>query len=453
MLPAAACALVAVGLTLGLTSSQGDYIKGEAWVNVPLALGFTTVAAGMWSTRPLPVGLRRLAVLYTVVGLGSSLVLPAYAWAREGLPATELVAWLSSWVWAFGAAPLLGLGLVLYPDGRLPGPRWVLAPILGVVATLGLASAVALTPGPLGDHPSVTNPVGIGREGLWSAVGSVSFLLLLVSAVLGLASLAVKYRRASPDSDLPGQVRGFAIAGLLVVVAASLPSGNGPAQSLLALTAGSALPLTVGVAVLRHRLLDQRADVEGLHRRLDSLSASRRRLVGEREEERVRLRASCTTDSARPWQRSGSGCGSWRAVPVTTPRRFMPSPMRSSARSPRSGGSARVCCRPASTSSGSRLRSPTRFRGSSASGQPSRSRPASFRPCRLRSRSQPFGSCSRRRPTPSGTRRRRRSTSRSGTTAGWSFGSRTTAAASIRRPRRVSGCAAWSSVRRKSEAG
>ena len=52
----------------------------------------------------------------------------------------------------------------------------------------------------------------------------------------------------------------------------------------------TALPITVGAAVVRHHLLDQRADVEGLNRRVKDLSSSRRHIVNEREQERVRLR-------------------------------------------------------------------------------------------------------------------------------------------------------------------
>ena len=131
-LPAVATGLVSAGLALGLTDPEGNWIKGEAWVNVPLAIGFSTVAAGIWSTRPHPVGVRRLAVLYTVVGLGAALVLPAHGWARSDVAGAGFAAWVSNWVWSLGAAPLLGIGLLLYPDGRLPGRRWWPAAAIGL---------------------------------------------------------------------------------------------------------------------------------------------------------------------------------------------------------------------------------------------------------------------------------------------------------------------------------
>jgi hypothetical protein len=34
------------------------------------------------------------------------------------------VAWVSDWMWTTGAIPLLTFGLLLFPDGHLPSPRW-----------------------------------------------------------------------------------------------------------------------------------------------------------------------------------------------------------------------------------------------------------------------------------------------------------------------------------------
>ncbi len=289
-LPAVATGLVSAGLALGLTDPEGNWIKSEAWVNVPLAIGFSTVAAGIWSTRPHPVGLRRLAVLYTVIGLGAACVLPAYGWARSDVAGAAFVAWVSSWVWSLGAAPLLGIGLLLYPDGHLPGRRWWPAVALGLTGIATLTASAALSPGPLEDHPEFSNAAGLGSRDLWEVAGTVGFALLMLGAALGVAALVVKFRRASPGGEVRGQIGGFSLAGALVVVAAVLPESDDLTTTLLGVAAVSALPITVGSAVVRHHLLDQRADVEGLNRRVNDLSTSRRHIVNQREEERVRLR-------------------------------------------------------------------------------------------------------------------------------------------------------------------
>ena len=288
VLPAVATGLVSAGLVLAAVEQHS--IGAEAWVNVPLAVGFSTVAAGIWSTRPHTAGIRRLAVLYTVVGVASALVLPAHGWARADVPGADASAWLSNWVWALGAAPLLGLGLVLYPDGALPSRQWWPAPILGIAATATLVVAGALTPGSLDARPQLQNPLGLGGRGFWESVSDTASASLLVAATLGLAALVVKFRRSEAESDVRGQIGGFCLAGGLVVVAASLPESNSAASMLLALTAGTILPVMVGMAVVRQRLLDQGSDLDVLRRRVRRLSVSRRDIVTDREEERLRLR-------------------------------------------------------------------------------------------------------------------------------------------------------------------
>ncbi len=152
-----------------------------------------------------------------------------------------------------------------------------------------ITASAALKPGQLEDHPEFDNPVGLGSRDFWEVAGTVGFALLMLGAALGMASLIVKYRRATPGSDVRGQIGGFSLACALVVVAASLPETDDVTTTLFAVAAVTALPITVGTAVVRHHLLDQ-ADVAGLYRRVKDLSTSRRHIVNEREEERVRLR-------------------------------------------------------------------------------------------------------------------------------------------------------------------
>lgn len=277
MLPAGASALVASGLFLGAATGLDFGGNVEAFVNVPLALGFSTVAAAIWATRPHTRGLKRLGLLYTIVGLASAVVFPAQAWAHAGtdLPGAAFAGWLSAWIWALGAAPLMGIGLVLYPDGELPGRRWWPAPVGGVVAVLLLAGANAL------------QALDATRASIWTPIGSAGSVLLLICSAAGVLALVLRFRRASETSDLRGQIGAFLLAGLLVLTVASLPDGNSVAHLAMALTAGTALPVTVASAVVRHRLLDPR---EVLAARLEAVSASRQALVTEREDERLRLR-------------------------------------------------------------------------------------------------------------------------------------------------------------------
>lgn len=290
VLPSTATALVTVGLTLGLSTAGDSWVTGDAWVNVPLAIGFSTVAAGIWATRPHPPGLVRLGVLYTVSGLAAACTLPAYGLARTDVAGAVAFAWISNWVWALGAAPLLGLGLLLYPDGRLPGRRWWPVAVLGVAGPVALTLSGMLTPGPLDNHPRFDNPVGFASPELWRAVGGAGSLVLLAAGCLGVAALVVTYRRAARHSDVRAQVRGLVVAGTVAVAIAAVPASDSALVTLAGVVAVSALPATIGVAVVRHRLLDQRGGMAVLEREVGSLAESRRRIVDEREEERARLR-------------------------------------------------------------------------------------------------------------------------------------------------------------------
>jgi signal transduction histidine kinase len=281
VLPAGASALVASGLLLGAATGAPFTSDVEAFVNLPLALGFSTVAAGIWATRPDASGLRRLGVLYTVVGLGSALVFPSQAWAHAaGEPGADLVggtlaAWLADWVWALGAAPLLALGLLLYPDGRLPGRRWWPAAAVGLASVVLLAGGSALDALP-----------GTGST-MWSATTAAGFLLLLAASVAGLAALALRLVRAPRGSDLRGQIGAFLVAGGLAIGTAVIPDGDTATHLVLFMAAGFALPATVASAVVRHRLLDPQTELAA---RLDAVTVARTTLVTEREEERANLR-------------------------------------------------------------------------------------------------------------------------------------------------------------------
>jgi signal transduction histidine kinase len=178
------------------------------------------------------------------------------------LPASGFAVWLRGWLWYPGSSFLFILIPALFPDGRLPSPRWrpiVWAVASGIVADLVWVSLSQLMFGfPLPDGP-------------WPAAGWVFSVLVPLSGALwtlplfaAVAALAVRFRRSGGVERQ--QLKWFlAAVGLLAalwvgsLVASSvthLPPYQTPYFEILRPLALLTMPLAIGVAILRHRLYD-----------------------------------------------------------------------------------------------------------------------------------------------------------------------------------------------------
>jgi two-component system NarL family sensor kinase len=74
---------------------------------------------------------------------------------------------VNAWVWVPGFVPLFTLVPLLYPDGRLPSPRWRPAAVMAVAGTVLLTVGVALYPEPFRGRVEIAKPwtAGPGRGG------------------------------------------------------------------------------------------------------------------------------------------------------------------------------------------------------------------------------------------------------------------------------------------------
>jgi signal transduction histidine kinase len=237
-----------------------DFVQNE-YPNIIFALAFPVAGALILSRLPG----HRLGWLYCLCGLASSLTLAAHSYALRGLvdrpgsfPGALAAGWLSSWIWIWGFSPLLTLGVLWFPDGRLPSRRWW--PVEAVAAlAIGLGTvASALRPGPLENHPVRDNPLGLPLPRSWfdTVSSAVWFPLLLVAIFGSLAGLVVRYRRGAADER--ERLRWLLIAVALLVVVVPFGSVGSSAVvvvgSLLALVATPLVPVSVAVAVLRRPL-------------------------------------------------------------------------------------------------------------------------------------------------------------------------------------------------------
>ncbi len=161
---------------------------------------------------------------------------------------------------AFG---LLGLALLLFPDGRLPSRRWRPAAAAALVGSGGLAVGYALRPGML-DEPfrSVTNPFGAGAFELMDAVTNLGWLLSSASVACAAAAMVVRLRRSHGPQrqQLKWIALAAAVAGVVLVAnAISWFAAVGGIAELRLTVVGLAFagfPIAAGFAILRYRLYD-----------------------------------------------------------------------------------------------------------------------------------------------------------------------------------------------------
>ena len=122
-------------------------------------------------------------------------------------PGQVWVAWLSTFttnVWFSLALIFLPL---LFPDGRLPSPRWRPVLWLGVASMALGAIGTAIAPGALELRQSsgIDNPLGV-EGGLSDAANTASLVLGALAIVLAAASVVVRLRRARGGGAPAAQV-------------------------------------------------------------------------------------------------------------------------------------------------------------------------------------------------------------------------------------------------------
>ena len=171
---------------------------------------------------------------------------------------------------AFLIAVLSGLAILLFPDGKLPsrGWRWVLWAYLAVCAMFMayqfVSLAAAITAGPLRVEESgapLSNPGPAGAAALVADAGQHAGWLILVFWLVFVGRQAVSYQRSTGDRRqqlkwvLSGAVS-CAIATTVSIFAGNYSTGIAQAVQAAADLGAAALPVGIGVGILRYRLYD-----------------------------------------------------------------------------------------------------------------------------------------------------------------------------------------------------
>jgi hypothetical protein len=176
------------------------------------------------------------------------------------LPVSSTFVWVANWAWIPGFPPLITLLFLLFPDGRPPSRRWGAVIWLTAAAMAFLTLGYMFAPGELQDYARVQNPFGLeGTAGdVATALVNLGFPLLALAAVLSVASLVVRFRRAAGVERQ--QVKWVAAAAALVlagwIVNAALDGLFDIQVAVILPIILLALPAATAVAVLRYRLYD-----------------------------------------------------------------------------------------------------------------------------------------------------------------------------------------------------
>jgi hypothetical protein len=265
--------LIAVDTPLGIATRWAGGGFGQnlaAFITVLPVIPVGLVVARRQPGNPLGWMFLGLAALAALSGVGAD-----YAWLSYRLGHHLPLAAAGAVLGPFWCPLLVSLPLMilLFPDGRLPSPRW--RPVLwGYLAfgaswvvsvyavTIGAVAAgdIHLVPG--GDLQAVDSPAG---SSAW--LGSFEGLVLPVLAVFWLvivASQVLSWRRASGErrQQLKWLMSGAAVcitAVAFTAIVGTLDKSVSPVleAAINVIAVGiAALPVSIGVAILKYRLYD-----------------------------------------------------------------------------------------------------------------------------------------------------------------------------------------------------
>jgi len=169
----------------------------------------------------------------------------------------ETAAWFSSWSWTLWIYVPTTFLLLLFPDGRLPSPRWRPVAWCAALGVISFVAGYALEPGPLEEFPRITTPYGVDSP-ILDAVAIAGAILAGASMLASAVSLIVRMRRAGRVERQ--QIKWLAYGGAVVVgavfVGGVISVWIEEVGISLIIIGLLGLPIFTGIAILRSRLYD-----------------------------------------------------------------------------------------------------------------------------------------------------------------------------------------------------
>jgi hypothetical protein len=204
-----------------------------------------------------------LSLVISFVALGNlTSVMVENGQMNPANPLAALIVWTSNWVWYVMVTILIIFIPLFFPDGQLLSKRWRLVALAGMLGTatgiagLMIAPDIQDAPATLPDTPAVA------LAGLLAQVATPLTVLAFLGAVI---SVILRYRRSGQVERAQMKWVLFTILlGIIVTSSQDQISALFPATQpfidrfsfQIFLLFSIALPVVIGIAILRYRLYD-----------------------------------------------------------------------------------------------------------------------------------------------------------------------------------------------------